>query len=289
MNLTTWKESGSYVSVGGQRLFVMDRGNGDETIVILHGYPTSSFDFKTVLPLLTEKYRVIVHDHTGFGLSDKPLDYSYSVMEQADRALVLWSKLGIEKAHLVAHDYGTTIATEIIARRNLGPDFLPIKLQSLTLSNGSVHIELAKLRFIQKLLRNKRIGPLVARLSSKRIFTKNMRELWYDPSTLSSEEIDAMWELVTMNGGKKVLPMITQYLRERELFWHRWVGALQANQLRTLFLWGKHDPITGEDIARVHHTEMPGSTLRILDDAGHYPIVEAPSRWANGLLEFLKT
>jgi pimeloyl-ACP methyl ester carboxylesterase len=209
-------------------------------------------------------------------------------MEQADRALAVWSQLGIERAHLVAHDYGTTVATEIIARRNFGAKFLPIELLSLTLSNGSVHIELAKLRFIQKLLRNKRIGPLVARLSNKRIFNKNMRELWRDPSTLSGEEIDAMWELVTVNDGRKVLPLITQYLRERELFWHRWVGALQANQLRTLFLWGKHDPITGEDVARVHHEEMPGSILRVLDDAGHYPIVEAPESWAKGLLEFLK-
>ncbi|MEQ9364461.1 MAG: alpha/beta hydrolase [Leptospirales bacterium] len=289
MNITAWKKLGSYVPVGSHRLFVMDRGDRDETIVILHGYPTSSLDFETVLPRLTEKYRVIVHDHLGFGLSDKPFDYSYSVMEQADRALAVWSQLGIEKAHLVAHDYGTTIATEIIARRNLGPGFLPIQLQSLTLSNGSVHIELAKLRFIQKLLRNKRIGPLVARLSSKRIFTKNMRELWRDPSTLTNEEIDAMWELVTVNGGKKVLPRITQYLRERELFWHRWVGALQANQLRTLFLWGKHDPITGENVARVHHAEMSGSTLRMLDDAGHYPMVEAPASWAEGLLNFLET
>ncbi len=285
MNITAWHESGSYVTIGGHKLFVMDVGSGAETIVILHGYPTSSYDFKAALPLLADKYRVIVHDHTGFGFSDKPTDYSYSVMEQADRALVLWSKLGIERAHLVAHDYGTTVATEIIARRNLGLE--PIQLQSVTLSNGSVHIELARLRFIQKLLRNRRIGPIVARLSSKRIFRKNMKQLWHDASKLSTEEVDAMWTLLPRNDGKKVLPFITQYLRERELFWHRWVGALRMNQLSTLFLWGRSDPITGENIARVHHEEMPGSRLNILDNAGHYPMIEAADRWADGVLAFL--
>ena len=90
-----------------------------------------------------------------------------------------------------------------------------------------------------------------------------------------------------MSNGRRVLPLITQYLRERELFWHRWVGALQANKLKTLFLWGKSDPITGEAVARVHYEEMPGSTLRILENVGHYPMIEGAEDWAQGLLEFL--
>ena len=286
MNLKEWKAAGEYVTIGKDRLFVMDQGEGPETIVILHGYPTASYDFKAVLPLLSKKFRVVVHDHTGFGLSDKPLDYSYSLMEQADRALVLWTKLGIREAHLVAHDYGTSVATEIIARRNMG--FEPIRLHSLTLSNGSVHIEMAKLRIIQHLLLNKFTGPIVARLSSRKIFRKNMHKIWYDPSTLPEEEIDAMWELVTMNGGREVLPMITQYLRERRRFWDRWVGGLQKSDLKALILWGKHDPITGENVARVHHEEMPGSQLHIIETAGHYPTVETPDLWANALLKFLE-
>mgnify|MGYP001795221382 CR=1 FL=1 len=294
MTPASWEHSGSYFTIGKHRHFVVDRGRDPEqkkekeTVVLVHGYPTSSYDFKDVLARLMLHYRVVIHDHLGFGLSDKPADYSYSIMEQADRALALWQHLGIQRAHLVAHDYGTTVATELIARRNLGAGFLPIELQSLTLSNGSVHIELAKLRMIQKLLRNKRIGPIIARLSSKRVFNKNMRELWYDPDALLPDEIDAMWDLLTRGGGRDVLPPSTQYLRERELYWHRWVGALQANRLRTLFLWGRHDPITGEAIARVHHEEMPGSQLRILENAGHYPQVETPVEWANGLLKFLQ-
>lgn len=285
MAIVTWKAAGQSIDVEGDSMFVVDTGRGQETIVILHGYPTSSYDYRAVLPMLSRRFRVVIHDHLGFGLSDKPVDYSYSLIEQADRALLLWMKLGIKNAHLVAHDYGTSVATEIIARRNLG--FEPVKLNSLTLCNGSVHIELARLRLIQKLLRNKTLGPLIARLSSKRIFRKNMRELWFDKSKLPEDEIDAMWELLTMNDGKSALPRITQYLRERELYWHRWVGALKKSNLKSNILWGNNDPITGGDIARVHHAEMPGSKLRILDNIGHYPMIENPELWARELLDLL--
>ena len=102
-------------------------------MVILHGYPTSSYDYYKVLPELSKHYRVIIHDHLGFGFSDKPLDYSYSLLDQADLALQLWQQLGVKKTHLLAHDYGTSVATEIIARNNNHE--LTIEIEKLTLCN----------------------------------------------------------------------------------------------------------------------------------------------------------
>src|SRR6185436_12149599 len=132
-------------------------------LVILHGYPTSSIDYHQVLPSLTNRFRVIAHDHLGFGLSEKPVDYSYALLDQADVAEELWLSLGVTRAHCFAHDYGTSVATELVARSNEGR--ARVKLSSVTLCNGSVHIELARLRFIQKLLRNRLTGPFVARLT----------------------------------------------------------------------------------------------------------------------------
>ncbi len=62
----------------------------------------------------------MMHDYLGFGFSDKPKDASYSLIAQADRALELWTKLGLKKIILLAHNYGTSVATEIIARHNKG-------------------------------------------------------------------------------------------------------------------------------------------------------------------------
>jgi pimeloyl-ACP methyl ester carboxylesterase len=268
--------------VGGHRFFVVDTAGDKPPLVVLHGYPTSSHDYHLVLPKLAERYRVIIHDHLGFGLSDKPADYSYSLLEQTNQTVALWQTLGVRRAHLVAHDYGTSIATELMARRNQGDE--PVAFASLTLSNGSVHIELAKLRFIQKLLRNRLTGPIVARLSSKRVFRSNMRKLWADPSKLGEEEISLMWALLTRNQGKHRLHKITQYLRDRVRYRDRWVGALKACDLPTHVLWGAEDPITGGDVARVHHGEIASSTLTLLDGVGHYPMLETPERWADALI-----
>jgi pimeloyl-ACP methyl ester carboxylesterase len=290
MNAEEWRARGAFHTLPGHTLFVVDTGadgSADDkpTLVLLHGYPTSSHDYYRVLEDLAAHHRVIVHDHLGFGLSDKPSDYSYALYEQTDVALLLWQHLGVSSAHVFAHDYGTSLATELLARWNRG--FRPVQLESITLCNGSVHIELAKLRVIQKLLRNHTLGPLVARLSSQRVFNRNMRQLWHDPSTLPQADLDTMWELLIRDHGKAVLPKITQYLRDRVLYWHRWVGALQQSQLPLAFLWGAEDPIVGGDVAEVHHAEAPGSKLTLLDGVGHYPMLEAPERWTEALLALL--
>jgi len=291
MNADDWRARGSFHTVHGRKLFVIDSGAGDAstddrpTLVVLHGYPTSSHDYYRVLPELAARYRVIVHDHLGFGLSDKPRDYSYAIHEQTDFALLVWQKLGVRSAHVFAHDYGTSVATELLARWNLG--LRSVSLESVTLSNGSVHIELARLRPIQKLLRNRILGPLVARLSSQRVFDRNMRRLWHDPATLPQSDLDLMWELLTRDGGKALLPQITGYLRDRVRYWHRWVGALRECRLPLAFLWGAEDPIAGRALAEVHHAEAPGSRLTVLDGVGHYPMLEAPGRWTEALLALL--
>ena len=149
-----WENRGKKISILGHQLFVIDEGQGEETIAILHGYPSCSYDYYAVLPIWTKKYRVVIHDHPGFGLSSKKSDYSYSLIEQADVAIALWQYLGLEEVHLLAHDYGTSVATELIARYNLGHE--PVRLKTITIGNGSMLIEMADLIWTQKLLRPSR-------------------------------------------------------------------------------------------------------------------------------------
>ena len=224
-DLMEWKAKGRFYEILGKRIFTTDEGNSSETLVILHGYPSCSYDYFKVLPLLAKKYRVIVHDHPGFGLSEKPLNYSYSLIEQADVALALWQKLGLKEVHLLAHDYGTSVATEIIARYNLG--YEPIKLKTITLGNGSMHIEMARLQWTQKLLRSKFWGPILVQFSSQWLFNRSFTKLWFDKSKIDQKEFDVLWEMMQHDPqGMKVFPAISRYLLEREKFWHRWVGGL---------------------------------------------------------------
>jgi pimeloyl-ACP methyl ester carboxylesterase len=288
--LAAWQSRGRSVRVFGHSIFVLEEGPalggaGGDPILILHGFPSSSFDFHLVLPLLSAGRRVVLHDHIGFGLSDKPERYSYSLMEQADAAITVWRELGVTRGHLLAHDYGTSVATELLARRALG--ILPIELSSVTLTNGSVHIELAHLSPSQRLLQSRVLGPLFARVVNPVVFKAQLRRILGDPRAVSEQELDLMWALLERAGGRLRLPAISTYLDERERFDDRWTAGLTQYEGPSHVLWGRKDPIAVAAIAERVASELPRSRLTWLDRLGHYPMLEDPDAWAEGVLSFI--
>ncbi len=285
--LLDWRVRGRRVPTVEGEVFALDTGGPDEAapLLVLHGFPTSSYDFHLALPRLAARHRVVLHDHLGFGLSDKPARYSYSLLAQADVALEVWKTLGIARGHLLAHDYGTSVATELIARRERG--LLPIELLSVTLSNGSVHLELARPRRIQWLLAS-RIGPLVARLSGRAIFLRNMKAILGRPDGVSESELQLLWDGLVHGEGRLRLPAIAGYLHERIRFRERWIPPLTRLDIPAHIRWGRRDPIAVPAVAETLAAEMPGARLTWLDDLGHYPMLEAPERWAAAVTGFLE-
>ena len=284
--IAAWRDRGREIPVLGRRLFYVDAGPRDaEPILVLHGFPSSSLDFHRVLDRLAESHRVVIHDHPGFGLSDKPEAYSYSLLEQAEHAVALWRELGITGGHLVAHDYGTSVATEILARRERGlPDFEPA---SVTLCNGSVLIELAGLRLSQRIARSRLLGPAFGRLVFEGYFKRVMRRLWGDPSRVVEADLEAMWRGIRHRDGHLRVHQLSGYIDERYRFRERWVGALRRFDLPALVLWARRDPVAVPAIAEGLAERIPEVELVWLDDLGHYPMLEDPDAWADALLAFL--
>ncbi len=283
MTATTWKEQGSFITIFNRKVFVIDTKEKDKPVlVILHGYPTSSYDYYKVLNRLAEKYRVIIHDHLGYGFSDKPTNYSYSLIEQADVALELWKHLNISTFTLLAHDYGTSVATEIIARHNKKQ--IDVTIEELILCNGSMHIELSQLRLIQKLLKNKLTGKHVAKLSNEFIFSKNIRNVYFDKSKVTNEELKEMWLQLIYNDGKAVIHKLSNYINERYFFWHRWIGALKETSINTKIVWPKNDPVAVYAIAELLAKEIKNNTFYTIENSGHFPMLESPKRWSNFIL-----
>src|SRR5262249_8882332 len=119
--LASWQAAGRPIATAAGTVFArMDGAETAEPLLVLHGFPTASSASPLAIPLLSKIYRVVVPDPLGFGLSDKPKGYSYSLIEQADAALEVWRALGIDSGHLLAHDYGTSVATELVARHIRG-------------------------------------------------------------------------------------------------------------------------------------------------------------------------
>ena len=282
-----WEKLGKYTKVFDRTIFMIDYENQSdskkETLVILHGYPTSSYDYHKVLPQLAKKYRVILHDHLGFGFSEKPLDFSYSLIEQADIALQLWKQLSLKKVVLLAHDYGTSVCTEIIARHN--KQQINLQIDKLILSNGSIHIEFSKLRTIQKLLKNKYTGKWVAKLTNYPIFKKNMRNVYFDKTKVTDEELKEMWLQLEYNNGRNVIHLLSNYINERYCFWHRWVGALKETSINTTIIWAENDPIAIPKIAELLHKEISDNKIFWIKNCGHFLMLEQPKEWSSLVLK----
>ena len=137
-----WARRGRFVTPAeGHRIFAVQEGTGPD-LVLVHGFPSTSHDFAAALPLLTPRFRVTAFDQLGFGFSDKPAgDVSYSLLDQGRRAGEIVRGLGVQRARLVGHDMGLTVAVEMLCRHEAGT--LGFAIEELVLCNGSHLVELA--------------------------------------------------------------------------------------------------------------------------------------------------
>ena len=276
------------MEVNGHQIFYIDEGNSEEVVLVVHGFPTSSFDFKNVLRTLANRYRVIIPDHLGFGFSDKPKsDYSYSLKEQAQKVIGLCKALNLTRVNVIAHDYGTSILTELLALDQSGE--LPFTLQKIILCNGSMLIHMSHLRPIQKLLRLPILGPLIGRLSNKALFRRNMKKILGRPDAITEPDITDMWDMIVLNGGKRVIPKISRYTYERIRLYKRWIGALSKTQAEIMVLWGMSDPIAVAGMTTELSKIIPRSVLRPLLNLGHYPMLEDAHFWVQEVIDFIES
>jgi pimeloyl-ACP methyl ester carboxylesterase len=163
----------------------------------------------------------------------------------------------------------------------------PIDILSVTLSNGSVLLELASLTPSQRLLRDPRVGPLFAKLASRPVFRAQIRRVLGSPNAISDEEIDLMWASIVHRDGRAALPRISSYLDERVRFRSRWVGALASLDIPAHLLWGRLDSVAVPKIAEALAETIPGASLTWLEGLGHYPMLEGPERWSKAAVDFL--
>ena len=288
--LINWKSSGDYISFGphNHQLFVKQLGEQnasvEKTLLLLHGFPESSFSYHVVLDALMKVFdRIILFDMLGYGWSDKPLDdYSYSLMEQADSAFVVWRHFGIEGGHLLAHDMGNSVATEIVARHENGlmPHWFSEGLQSLTLTNGSIVLSLAKLRFTQKLLLT-RYGHLMGYVVNYKLFRHQVRSA-HGNDNLSDAEIRLLWESNTIQDGVKRSHHTIKYIKDRRQFEKtRWLPALAQTKLPVHICWGDEDAVARVEMAYyLKENICKEATLTIMKGLGHFGQLGSPERWA---------
>jgi pimeloyl-ACP methyl ester carboxylesterase len=284
MTLQEWKQSGSFYSYQNWKIFFKEEGEG-ERLLLIHGFPTASYDWEKIWKPLTKKYRLIASDLLGFGFSSKP-SIEYSIFLQADIIESLLSERGIEEVVILAHDLGDTIAQELLARfvdrKKTGKKGLKIK--RMILLNGGIFPESHRPRLIQKLLHSP-IGWILSRLMNRKSFQKSFSAVFGTKSKPSQEELDRFWNLVSSDGGTKIAHLLIRYIEERKINRERWVGAILNSPIPIRMINGMADPVSGAHLVERYKELSPKADIVELKDIGHYPQVEAADEVLQAILE----
>jgi pimeloyl-ACP methyl ester carboxylesterase len=254
----------------GHRLAVRRGGQGS-ALWLVHGFPTSGRDWRGVWPALSEGHELFALDMLGFGASAKPRDFKYSIGASADQWVALAEATGLREVAVIAHDYGNTVAQELLARQREG--ILGFRITSVAFLNGGLFPEATHPLRIQRLLAGP-LGPLLVRLTSERRFKASLRAIC--ARDWPAGEIDEAWQGLVRAGGKAVMPKLLRYIAERSRHRARWVGALEQAGVPIALINGLEDPISGRSIVARWRERLPAAPVFELPGVGHYPQVEAP-------------
>jgi pimeloyl-ACP methyl ester carboxylesterase len=286
-----WEAIGTYRDLCGERVFTIDaRSEGPERhtpLLVLHGFPTSSFDYAAVLDGLRHGRRVLLLDLLGYGLSAKP-DRAYSMALQADIAAAFVAALGIERVALLTHDMGDTVGGELLARRGEGG--WPVEVTRRVLTNGSIYIDQAHLTAGQQLLLGLPDEVLAPGLPiDAASLTRSLRETFSPltplvPPGWPEDPVPGAAGLVVHDGGQLLLPRLIRYIEERRANERRFTGAIESDPSGLHIVWGMDDPIAVPSMVDTLLAARPDATDIRLEGVGHYPMVEAPQRYLDAVL-----
>ncbi|HVX22263.1 MAG TPA: alpha/beta hydrolase [Acidimicrobiales bacterium] len=287
--MAAWEAAGRYRQLAGHRVFVADlpatSAERDHPLLVVHGFPTSSFDFHLVVDRLRVERRVVLVDLVGFGLSDKP-DLAYRVDLLADVVAAAAADRGLATVSLLTHDLGDTVGGELLARQQDGR--WPVRVHRRVVTNGSIYIDMARLTDGQQLLLSlpdQRL-PDGAPVSEDGLAAA-VAATFAAGSRVDPAETAAAAELAAHHGGLSLLPRLVRYIEERRRNERRFTGAVESHPSPLTVVWGDEDPVAVAAMASRLQAARPDATVTWLDGVGHYPMLEDPVRFADAVLDGL--
>ncbi|MDH2427323.1 alpha/beta hydrolase [Sphaerisporangium sp. TRM90804] len=264
-----------YADVRGHRLFYREAGDpGAPAVVLLHGFPTSSFMFRHLIPALADRYHVIAPDHLGFGLSDAPpvgeFDYGFDAL--ADLTAALLARLGVGEYAVYVQDYGAPVGWRLALND-------PDAITAIVTQNGNGY----EAGFVEDFWepvwaygkdQNPRTEAAVrAALGVEAIRWQYLHGV-PDPSLVSPDTWHHDHALVSRPGNDLVqLKLFADYPSNLPLY-PRLHEYLRARRVPLLAVWGRNDEIFGPAGARAFAVDQPDAEIRLVD-GGHFLLESA--------------
>ncbi|MEU7765796.1 alpha/beta hydrolase [Nocardia sp. NPDC049190] len=276
-----------YETVQGRRLFYREAGHRDApTVVLLHGFPTSSFMFRNLIPALADRYRVVAPDHLGFGLSAAPAvdEFEYTFDALTDLTAGLLAQLGVARYAMYVQDYGAPIGwrlalaapravTAIITQSGNGYDA------------GFVDSFWTTVWDYQRAQTPETEARIRTALSLEAIRWQYLTGV-ADESVVSPDTWHHDFELVSRPGNDAIqLALFRDYATNAPLYpaLHEY---LRRSHPPVLAVWGTGDPIFGPDGAHAFAEDAPNAEIHLLD-GGHFLLESAGDEVTELIRDFL--
>ena len=279
--LSAWRKRSQTFDFHGRTLRYWVAGQG-EPLLLIHGFPTASWDWHYLWQPLAQRNLVIACDMLGFGDSAKPLDHGYCLLEQADLQQALLAHLRVEQpVHVLAHDYGDSVAQELLARHYEGR----FHMASCVFLNGGLFPETHRPALVQKLLLSP-LGWMIGRAFGRNALANSFSQI-FGPNTRPSESaLDDLWSLIDCHDGTRILHKLIAYIPQRGRMRERWVAAMQREEVPLRVIDGEMDPISGAHMVARYCELVPHADTVLLANIGHYPQIEAPVQVLKHYLAF---
>lgn len=278
-----WLAQGKLIAYRDHQVFVRVAGAGP-ALLLIHGYPTASYDWHRVWPALSRHYTLVAVDMLGMGLSDKPADLAYSIHEHADLHEWLISAMSLKRVCLMAHDLGVSVAQEMLARRMAGEALA--KVDAVVMLNGGIFPEAYRPRMILRILSSP-LGAWIASRMSRPAFGRTIKALFGRDTQPEEVLLDDFWALVTHNKGLGVTHQVGRFWQERLALRDRLVEPLLQRAFPVLFINGTSDPNSGQHMVDRYRALVPNADVVCLEGVGHWPQLEQPEIVAAQVQRFL--
>lgn len=292
-----WRAGGSYMSwtspqagSAGRPVQVFYTCLGDPTkpaMLLVHGFPTSSFDFRLFVREMRTDFRICTLDFPGYGLSDKPATgYRYTL---ADDATLLWQfvteVVPMREFVLVSHDRGDSVALNFLQLYQAAPN-PPFRITHQFITNGNLYLPLANLTDFQKRMLDPATAPQVVKSVNAGLLAVGMGQSQYTPPLRADdEEVKALASLFAYRSGVEAIPATIQYLNERRQFEVSFLETLGKSAVPATIMWGVHDMVSPVRVANyvfataLQSRQAPGA-LWLMPCGNHYVQHDQPAALA---------
>ena len=276
-----------YATVRGLKLFYREAGlKTSPTIVLLHGFPSSSHMFRDLIPQLADKFHVLAPDYVGFGYSDAPevskFDYTFDNLASHIEEL-LFGVLGLKSFSIYVQDYGAPIGYRILSTHQDA-------IEGIVVQNGNAYVEGIGGAFDPMkpfwANRNPETEKPVRSLLTKETTIFQYTHGVADVSQISPDSYTVDQLFLDRPGNDAIQLNLLHNYQSNVALYDEWHALFRSKQPKTLIVWGKNDPFFTVEGARAYLADIPQAELHLLD-TGHFALEDSSGFIAQRIVQFL--